>query len=69
MFLQARADALNAERSAVLDVARRGLISNEVAEEFTDDLAHRLAALEFLRARLAVAQEVDTEPEPGEALE
>jgi CPA1 family monovalent cation:H+ antiporter len=63
MFLQARADALNAERSAVLDVARRGLVSTEIAEEFSDDLAHRLAALEFLRARLGTAQEVETEPE------
>jgi CPA1 family monovalent cation:H+ antiporter len=63
MFLQARADALNAERSAVLDVSRRGLISTEIAEEVSDELAHRLAALEYLRARLGTAQEVETEPE------
>ncbi len=69
MFLQARADALNAERSAVLDVARRGLVSSEIAEEFSNDLAHRLAALEFLRSRLGVAQEIETEPEPLEDAE
>jgi CPA1 family monovalent cation:H+ antiporter len=66
MFLQARADALNAERSAVLDVNRRGLISTEIAEEVSDELAHRLAALEFLRARLGAAQEVETEPQRPE---
>ncbi len=64
MFLQARADALNAERTAVLDLARRGLVGAEIAEEFSNDLAHRLAALEFLRSRLGAAQVVETEPEP-----
>ncbi|MCH7670104.1 MAG: Na+/H+ antiporter [Acidobacteria bacterium] len=63
MFLQARSDAINAERSAVLDASRRGLISNEIAEEVSGDLAHRLAALEFIRARLGAGQEIDTEPE------
>lgn len=67
MFLQARADALNAERSAVFEVNRRGLISTEIAEEVAEELAHRLAALEFLRARLGAAQEIDTEPEQPEA--
>ena len=66
MFLQARADALNAERSAVLDVSRRGLIGSEIAEEISEELAHRLAALEFLNARLGAAQEIETEPETTE---
>jgi CPA1 family monovalent cation:H+ antiporter len=66
MFLQARADALNAERSAVLDVSRRGLISGEVAEEVAEELAHRLAALEFLGTRLGAGQVIDTEPPPAE---
>ncbi len=69
MFLQARADAINAERSAVLDANRRGLISNEIAEEVSGDLAHRLAALEFLRARFGDAQQVETEPERPETPE
>ncbi|NOX22193.1 MAG: Na+/H+ antiporter [Actinobacteria bacterium] len=62
MFLQARSDAINAERSAVLDASRRGLISGEIADEVSGDLAHRLAALEFLRSRLGAAQTIDTEP-------
>jgi len=62
MFLQARSDAINAERSAVLDASRRGLISGEIADEVSGDLAHRLAALEFLRSRLGAAQMIDTEP-------
>ncbi len=69
MFLQARSDAINAERSAVLDANRRGLISTEIAEEVMEDLAHRLAALEFLRVRFGDAQEVETEPEQREAPE
>ena len=63
MFLQARADSINAERSAVLDATRRGLISSDVAEDVSVDLAYRLAALEFIRARLGAGQEIDTEPE------
>jgi Na+:H+ antiporter len=66
MFLQARSDAIHAERSAVLDASRRGLISSEIADEVSGDLAHRLAALEFLRSRLGTAQTIDTEPAPLE---
>jgi CPA1 family monovalent cation:H+ antiporter len=66
MFLQARSDALNAERSAAFDASRRGLISAEIAHDVSQELAHRLAALEFLRSRLGVPQEVETEPEPTE---
>jgi CPA1 family monovalent cation:H+ antiporter len=69
MFLQARSDALNAERSAALDAARRGLIRSEIAEEVSTELAHRLAALEFLRSRVGASQEIETEPLPNEESE
>jgi CPA1 family monovalent cation:H+ antiporter len=62
MFLQARAEAINAERSAVLDAARRGLISSDIAEEQTVALNNRLAALEFLESRL---EHKGSLPDPG----
>ena len=52
MFLRVRADLLRAERAGLLDAVRRGLVSAEVAEEATADLDTRLAALDFIRARL-----------------
>jgi monovalent cation:H+ antiporter, CPA1 family len=48
MYLQARQDALNAERSAIGEAARRGLIANEVNDELIVDLNNRVAALEIL---------------------
>ncbi|MGA9595137.1 MAG: sodium:proton antiporter, partial [Acidimicrobiia bacterium] len=63
MFLQARSNALNAERSAAFDAARRGLISSEIARDVSNELANRLAALEFLRSRLGTAQQIETEPD------
>ena len=57
MFLQVRADALAAERSAVFDAARHGLISTEIAEESARELAYRLAALDFLRNHVDAGEE------------
>ncbi len=48
MYLQARADTLRAERSALQDAARRGLISEEVLTELTGEINDHLAALEFI---------------------
>lgn len=64
LFLQARADALQAERGAIQDATRRGLVSSEVAEELATDLDHQLAALTFLQRRLTGASEVPREAEP-----
>jgi CPA1 family monovalent cation:H+ antiporter len=49
MYLQAREDALNAERSAVGEASRRGLISNEVHDELIFELNNRVAALEIIK--------------------
>ncbi|MCB0000845.1 MAG: hypothetical protein KDE56_34010, partial [Anaerolineales bacterium] len=48
MYLQAREDALNAERSAIGEASRRGLISNDVNDELIIELNNRVAALEIL---------------------
>jgi CPA1 family monovalent cation:H+ antiporter len=48
MYLQAREDALNAERSAIGEASRRGLISNEVQDELIIELNNRVAALELI---------------------
>ena len=48
MFLQARADAISAERSAIADAALRGIVSDSTAEHLAADLAYRLAALDLI---------------------
>lgn len=48
MYLQAREDALNAERSAIGEASRRGLISNDVHDELITELNNRVAALEII---------------------
>ncbi len=48
MYLQARADTLRAERSALQDAARRGLIAEDVLAELTAEINDHLAALEFI---------------------
>ena len=59
-FLKTRADLLNAERTGLLEAVRRGLVGEEAAKESAADLANRLAALEFIRARLIRS---DTSPD------
>ena len=49
MYLQAREDALNAERSAIGEASRRGLIAHEVNDELIFELNNRVAALEIIR--------------------
>ncbi len=49
MYLQAREDVLKAEKSAISDAARRGLISEEVHEELSKELNDRSAALELIK--------------------
>jgi Na+:H+ antiporter len=48
MYLQAREDALIAERSALGEASRRGLISNDVYDELIVELNNRIAALEII---------------------
>ena len=50
LYLNARADILKAERSAVTDATTRGLISREVQEELIGETDQRLAALDLLKS-------------------
>ncbi len=49
LFLQAREDVLKAERRAVSDAQRRGLITEKVHREMIEELNNRLAALDILK--------------------
>jgi CPA1 family monovalent cation:H+ antiporter len=51
MLLQARRDALFAERSALADTVRTGLIESQVGSELVIELDGRLAALDLLEER------------------
>lgn len=50
MILQARADTLRAERSAIADVFRRGLVSQEIHDDLVRLTDNRRAALDFILA-------------------
>jgi len=52
MLIQARREALQAERGALGDALRRGLISTVVYEELTEEVDRRLEALEMIQAAL-----------------
>lgn len=52
MILQARDDTLRAERSAIADVFRRGLISEEVYNELLRNVDNRAAALNLIAAHI-----------------
>ncbi len=58
MLLQARREALQAERSALGDALRRGLLSDHVYEELVTDVDHRLEALGLIQGTI-----VDSEVE------
>jgi CPA1 family monovalent cation:H+ antiporter len=45
LYLQARADVLKAERTAITDAASRGLVSEEIQADFIRETDNRLAAL------------------------
>lgn len=49
LFLQARTDVLKAERSAIGDAWRRGLISQEIYDELIEEVNNRLAAVEMIQ--------------------
>ncbi|MCP3977608.1 MAG: Na+/H+ antiporter [bacterium] len=73
MYLTARIDALRAERQALQDAARRGLISEHVLEELTLEVNNHLAALDFMESDAEQGEAVATEAtesaldEPGTA--
>lgn len=51
MLLQARRDALFAERSGLSEVSRSGLIEDQVASDLAVELNNRLAAIDLLEER------------------
>lgn len=57
MLVSARRDSLMAEQSALLDLARRGLTSADVAHELIVEIDHRVAALDLLEERWEVTGE------------
>lgn len=52
MLLQARREALQAERGALGDALRRGLLSEHIYEELIADIDHRLEALHMIEANI-----------------
>jgi CPA1 family monovalent cation:H+ antiporter len=50
MLLRARREALRAERGALADALRRGLLSDYVYEELRTDIDYRLEALKILQS-------------------
>jgi len=63
MVLQARADILRAERSAIADATYRGLISEEAHRELISESDDRSAALEVIRSGLGFGFENPEEVE------
>jgi CPA1 family monovalent cation:H+ antiporter len=55
MFLHTRMDVLRAERSALTDALRRGLISDNLYHQLILEADRRSAALEVIQARLGVS--------------
>lgn len=52
MLLQARREALRAERGALGEARRRGLLSDEAHEELVNDVDHRLEALDLIQSSI-----------------
>jgi CPA1 family monovalent cation:H+ antiporter len=63
LFLQARMDALRAERSALTDAMQRDLISEEIHEELVTEADRRLAAVALIEEQRALTA-VDSRATP-----
>ena len=63
MYIQARTDTLRAERSALQDAARRGLIAEDVLRDLSADLNDHLAALEFIEGDARQGDIVQAQPD------
>jgi CPA1 family monovalent cation:H+ antiporter len=61
MLLEARREALRAERGALWDALRRGVLSDEVCEELSTDIDHRLEAIGLMQSRASAQQEAGEE--------
>jgi hypothetical protein len=62
MLLQARREALKAERGALWDAVRRNLLSDPVYDDLSTEIDYRLEALDLMHSasheRQAVEEEV-----------
>jgi len=65
MMLQARRDALVAERTAVGEMVRSGFVSNDVGHHLAVELNNRMAALELIEERWESNAEPPGDLEPG----
>jgi CPA1 family monovalent cation:H+ antiporter len=63
MYLQAREDVLKAERTAVMEAARLGLIDEDVQEELTVELNNRLKAIEVIKENRGLGDQYVPETE------
>ena len=67
MVLQARADMLRAERGAIADATRRGLISDEVQSEIVREIDDRAAALARIQENRGLGHPTRDEGVPDDA--
>ncbi len=58
MFLQTRVEALKAERNALRNAARRGLVTEELYQKLMHEADNRAAALEIIRTHLRLRSKV-----------
>ena len=63
MLMKARRDAVIAERTAVTDLARRGLVSEAVSHQLVVEFNNRLAALELIEERWERGDAGDGQPD------
>jgi CPA1 family monovalent cation:H+ antiporter len=63
MVLQARRDALRAERTAIGDAARRGLISDDVYHQLIRETDNQAAALDVIGTKMRAVAHGDDGPE------
>ena len=65
LFLQARTDALRAERSAITDAMQHDVISEAVHEELVHEADNRMAALELIKESRR-SHSSDSAPNPAQ---
>lgn len=69
MYLQARADVLQAERAAIIDAARRGFISEDVQDELSRELNNHMSALETIQENRGLGPTLEDTFDPPNPLE
>jgi len=69
MYLQAREDLIRSERRAIGEAARRGIMSDDLQDELTEESDKRLAALQLIRENKRWRVEVVTAKREEEPIE